>query len=76
MIRGAMDAGCAGLSIGRNAFQHENPERFVAAMAKIVHGDASVEEAFLSFKRRVRKPLPEGKKRKNSQVFFWDAGGE
>lgn len=48
MIRGAMDAGCAGLSIGRNAFQHENPERFVAAMAKIVHGDASVEEA-LSF---------------------------
>ena len=45
MIRGAMDAGCAGLSMGRNAFQHENPERFVAAAAKIVHGDASVEEA-------------------------------
>lgn len=45
MIRGAMDAGCAGLSMGRNAFQHENPEKFVAAAAKIVHGDATVEEA-------------------------------
>ena len=45
MIRGAMDAGCAGLSMGRNAFQHDNPEKFVAAAAKIVHGDASYEEA-------------------------------
>lgn len=50
MIRGAMDAGCAGLSMGRNAFQHENPERFVAAAARIVHGDATVEEA-LAFLR-------------------------
>jgi fructose-bisphosphate aldolase/2-amino-3,7-dideoxy-D-threo-hept-6-ulosonate synthase len=45
MIRGAMDAGCAGLSMGRNSFQHDDPERFVAAAAKIVHGDASAEEA-------------------------------
>lgn len=45
MIRGAMDAGCAGLSMGRNAFQHENPEKFVAAAAKIVHENVSYEEA-------------------------------
>lgn len=45
MIRGAMDAGCAGLSMGRNAFQHKNPELFVAAAAKIVHEGASFEEA-------------------------------
>lgn len=50
MIRGAMDAGCAGLSMGRNAFQHENPERFVAAAGRIVHGDASVEEALAFLK--------------------------
>jgi fructose-bisphosphate aldolase/2-amino-3,7-dideoxy-D-threo-hept-6-ulosonate synthase len=50
MIRGAMDGGCAGLSMGRNAFQHDNPERFVAAAAKIVHGDASVEEALAFLK--------------------------
>lgn len=50
MIRGAMDAGCAGLSMGRNAFQHDNPEKFVAAAARIVHGDASYEEA-LAFLR-------------------------
>jgi fructose-bisphosphate aldolase/2-amino-3,7-dideoxy-D-threo-hept-6-ulosonate synthase len=50
MIRGAMDAGCAGLSMGRNAFQHENPEKFVAAAAKIVHGDASYDEALTFLK--------------------------
>jgi len=52
IIRGAMDAGCAGLSMGRNAFQHEDPERFVAAAAKIVHGDASVEEALAFLKNQ------------------------
>jgi len=45
MIKGAMDAGCAGLSMGRNAFQHENPQKFVAAACGIVHGGKSAEEA-------------------------------
>ena len=45
MVRGAMDAGAAGTSIGRNVFQHENPSRIVSALSAIVHGDASVEEA-------------------------------
>jgi class I fructose-bisphosphate aldolase len=45
VVHGAMQAGAAGLSIGRNIFQHENPEAIVKAMAAIVHGGKSVEEA-------------------------------
>jgi len=41
----ALEAGSAGLSIGRNAFQHNNPEKMVAALSKMVHHNASVEEA-------------------------------
>lgn len=41
----ALNAGAAGLSIGRNAFQHENPEKMVAALCKMVHHGASVQEA-------------------------------
>lgn len=51
MIRGAMDAGCAGLSMGRNAFQHEIPENFVAAACAIVHDDKSVEDAIKILKK-------------------------
>ncbi len=50
MIRGAMDAGCAGLSMGRNAFQHEDPAKFVRAAASIVHDDKSIEEALAILK--------------------------
>ena len=45
MIRGAMDAGGAGVSIGRNVFQHKDPTRMVAAVSMIVHENATVEEA-------------------------------
>jgi fructose-bisphosphate aldolase/2-amino-3,7-dideoxy-D-threo-hept-6-ulosonate synthase len=45
MIKGAMDAGAAGLSIGRNAFQHEHPDRLVKAACAIVHEGQTVEEA-------------------------------
>ena len=45
MVRGAMDAGAAGTSIGRNVFQHENPSRIVSALSAIVHGNASVDAA-------------------------------
>ncbi len=45
MIRGAMDAGSAGVSIGRNVFQHKDPTRMVAAVSMIVHENATVEEA-------------------------------
>ncbi len=45
MVKGAMEAGAAGVSIGRNVFQHENPTAMVRAISMIVHEDASVEEA-------------------------------
>ena len=38
-------AGGAGLSIGRNVFQHANPALMVKAMSAIVHKGASVEQA-------------------------------
>lgn len=45
MVEDALAAGSAGVSIGRNAFQHENPTKMVAALSKMVHEKASVEEA-------------------------------
>ena len=45
MLKGAIEAGGAGASIGRNVFQHKNPTRMVQAISAIVHDDSSVEEA-------------------------------
>jgi class I fructose-bisphosphate aldolase len=47
VVYGAMQAGAAGLSIGRNIFQHDNPEKITRAMAAIVHGEKTVDEALL-----------------------------
>jgi predicted phospho-2-dehydro-3-deoxyheptonate aldolase len=41
----AMEAGAAGLSIGRNVFQCDNPTQIVKALSAIVHKGVSVEEA-------------------------------
>jgi len=41
----SVKAGAAGLSIGRNIFQHENPTLMVKALSAIVHGGSSVEQA-------------------------------
>jgi predicted phospho-2-dehydro-3-deoxyheptonate aldolase len=45
MVKGAMEAGGRGVSIGRNAFQHEKPSLIVRAISKIVHEDSSVDGA-------------------------------
>ena len=45
MVRGAMDAGAIGVSLGRNAFQHKNPTQIVKAIRSIIVKDSSVEEA-------------------------------
>ncbi len=45
MVKGAMEAGAAGTSIGRNVFQHRNPSKIVSALCMIVHNGISVEEA-------------------------------
>jgi class I fructose-bisphosphate aldolase len=41
----AMKAGAAGLSFGRNVFQHDNPESMSRALAAIVHDGASAKDA-------------------------------
>ncbi len=45
MVKGAMEAGASGISIGRNVFQHKNPSKMVKALSMIVHKGSSVEEA-------------------------------
>ena len=45
MVAGSLEAGSAGVSIGRNAFQHKNPTKMVQALSKMVHHRASVNEA-------------------------------
>jgi len=45
MVEGALKAGAAGVSIGRNAFQHKTPDKMVHALSKMVHEGASVEQA-------------------------------
>jgi len=45
MVKGAMEAGAAGTSIGRNVFQHPHPSKMVAALAMVVHQGAGVDEA-------------------------------
>lgn len=45
MVKGAMEAGGKGISIGRNVFQHKDPSRLVKAMSSIVHDGFLVDQA-------------------------------
>ena len=47
MVKGAIDAGGAGVSIGRNVFQHKHPDRMVRAISAVVNDGLSVDEALL-----------------------------
>jgi len=49
MVRGAMVAGGAGVSIGRNVFQHKEPGKIVQAISKIVHNGIMAEERVKKF---------------------------
>ena len=44
-IRAALDAGAAGVAMGRNVFQSKNPTAMTRAVVAVVHADASVEQA-------------------------------
>jgi predicted phospho-2-dehydro-3-deoxyheptonate aldolase len=50
MVEGALKAGSAGVSIGRNAFQHKNPTKMVQVLSKMVHQRASISEAITMLK--------------------------
>lgn len=45
IVKEALEAGAAGLSIGRNAFQHAQPVAMIQALCAIVHNNVSAEEA-------------------------------
>ncbi|QSG12811.1 2-amino-3,7-dideoxy-D-threo-hept-6-ulosonic acidsynthase, DhnA-aldolase family [Halapricum desulfuricans] len=45
MVRGAMDAGAAGVSMGRSIFQHDDPEAITSAVSAVIHDDAPAVEA-------------------------------
>ena len=45
MVKGSIEAGGSGVSIGRNVFQHENPTQMVKAMAAIILDNGSVDDA-------------------------------
>jgi DhnA family fructose-bisphosphate aldolase class Ia len=47
----AMSAGAIGVSIGRNIFQHKNPTAMTRALARIVHENATIEQAMRELKR-------------------------
>lgn len=51
-IRTAMDGGAAGGTIGRNIFEADEPEAMTAAIAAIIHDDASVDAAMAILKRQ------------------------
>jgi fructose-bisphosphate aldolase/2-amino-3,7-dideoxy-D-threo-hept-6-ulosonate synthase len=46
MVHDAISAGAAGISIGRNIFQHQDIKGMIRAMARIVLEDTSIEEAY------------------------------
>jgi fructose-bisphosphate aldolase/2-amino-3,7-dideoxy-D-threo-hept-6-ulosonate synthase len=45
MMKGALDAGGAGVCVGRNLWQQEDPKKMAAAVAQLVHRGATVEDA-------------------------------
>ena len=51
-VRAAMDAGAAGATIGRNIFEADDPEAMTAALAAIIHCNASVEQALAILRRQ------------------------
>jgi fructose-bisphosphate aldolase/2-amino-3,7-dideoxy-D-threo-hept-6-ulosonate synthase len=44
-VHGAIEAGAAGVSMGRTIFQHDDPESMTRAVSTIIHDDGTVDEA-------------------------------
>lgn len=45
-----VEAGAAGIAMGRNVWQHDDPTKMVAALAKIVHESWNVDEVMKEYK--------------------------
>ena len=61
-VRGALEAGGSGVSIGRNVFQHRDPLHMMRAICAMVHNDASVADA-IQILAAGRKRAPKRKKK-------------
>ncbi|MDR1242654.1 MAG: 2-amino-3,7-dideoxy-D-threo-hept-6-ulosonate synthase [Deltaproteobacteria bacterium] len=48
-VEDAMKAGAAGISVGRNVFQHPEPRKLLAVLDCIVHGNLGVDAALAKF---------------------------
>jgi class I fructose-bisphosphate aldolase/fructose-bisphosphate aldolase/2-amino-3,7-dideoxy-D-threo-hept-6-ulosonate synthase len=44
-VRAALDAGAAGITMGRNIWESDDPKKMTAALAALIHDDASVDQA-------------------------------
>lgn len=60
MVKGAVAAGGAGVSIGRNTFQHRDPEKIVQVITKLVHNGFTVDDGL--------KEMAAGRSLKNDQA--------
>jgi fructose-bisphosphate aldolase/2-amino-3,7-dideoxy-D-threo-hept-6-ulosonate synthase len=47
MVAGSLEAGGAGVSVGRNLWQHQDPSAMTRAVARLVHGKATLEDALI-----------------------------
>ena len=54
-VQGAIAAGARGVAIGRNIWAHPTPARVIAAMATIIHANATVDQAMRELESR---PIP------------------
>jgi DhnA family fructose-bisphosphate aldolase class Ia len=50
-VAGALEAGAAGVAIGRNVWQHPDPTGMTLALVSLVHGGASVDEVLRELDR-------------------------
>jgi DhnA family fructose-bisphosphate aldolase class Ia len=51
-IKEALSAGGAGVAMGRNIWNHEEPARYASAIARLIHEDCSVEAALGEFSKK------------------------
>ncbi len=49
MVSNAMQAGAAGIAVGRNVWQHPEPPKIAKALQAVVHEGAAVEQAMKNF---------------------------
>ena len=60
MAHRAVQDGAAGVDMGRNIFQSEDPAAMIQAVRRVVHDGASPEEAYERFRELAHRPAPAG----------------